>query len=390
MSATLQQKQEQLQKDPNNPQLQAAVKALEEKFAGHPIYQKLETLTLTAMKLRYEQEEKASYALMTSTEHGFCDTTKLDTAEQHRKAAQTIKDEAIVRGRSAMGRTNSPTRKESGKKFVKDVKDIVIDKVKAFWKLTKKGFAKMYQEVKENPELAMYMANPHGPPPASVFEADSKLPTGDPAFLEWLKDKQEVFAKLWQQTLHDIKHPEQYRARMKAHQEAREHQMLHERAMNAEDYHFKKVEEAAHMTVAIAEAYLGEKLLSSSLKLLFKGVARGARGGFQVLESTGGAAKMKVVRYVKRGEKISDIINEGKGLTFSTGNEHALVKLSDGRRAIVSGNTHGISFEAGQVELIYAHTPYISPTKFSRLPSFGDSRSIATNCVPRRYCEQNS
>ena len=43
-------------------------------------------------------------------------------------------------------------------------------------------------------------------------------------------------------------------------------------------------------------------------------------------------------------------------LTAETGHEHALVKLANGERAIVSGNAEGIVFEQGQVECIFGHT----------------------------------
>jgi RHS repeat-associated protein len=68
---------------------------------------------------------------------------------------------------------------------------------------------------------------------------------------------------------------------------------------------------------------------------------------------------MTVVRVIKRGEKITDLTNELKSLTFATGNEYAIVQLADGTRAIVSGGSGGISFAAGQVTRIFVHThPY--------------------------------
>jgi len=90
-----------------------------------------------------------------------------------------------------------------------------------------------------------------------------------------------------------------------------------------------------------------------------------------------------VVRTVARGEKIADIVAEGKALTFSTGNEHALVRLASGERAIVSGGPGGISnLDDLGVDLIYGHThPYhVPPTgpsaeDFSALEQLGQSSS---------------
>jgi RHS repeat-associated protein len=68
---------------------------------------------------------------------------------------------------------------------------------------------------------------------------------------------------------------------------------------------------------------------------------------------------MQIVRTIAKGEKVADIISEGKALTFDTGNEHALVKLASGARAIVSGGPGGITWPAGAVTRIFGHThPY--------------------------------
>ena len=65
---------------------------------------------------------------------------------------------------------------------------------------------------------------------------------------------------------------------------------------------------------------------------------------------------MKVVREIKRGERISDLINEAKALTWSNGLEHALVKLTDGQRVLVSGGADGVRFARGKIKRIYGHT----------------------------------
>jgi hypothetical protein len=67
---------------------------------------------------------------------------------------------------------------------------------------------------------------------------------------------------------------------------------------------------------------------------------------------------MSIVRTLPPGSA-TGIVNQAKALTFSTGNEHALVRLSNGTRALVSGGPGGISFAEGQVARIIGHThPY--------------------------------
>jgi hypothetical protein len=104
--------------------------------------------------------------------------------------------------------------------------------------------------------------------------------------------------------------------------------------------------------------------------------ARLIRGGSSTVNLASGAggeaAEMAVVRTIQRGEKLSDIINEGKALTFETGNEHALIKLATGERALVSGGPGGINFAEGSVSRIFGHThPYgtaaVGPSGLDRL-----------------------
>jgi RHS repeat-associated protein len=74
-------------------------------------------------------------------------------------------------------------------------------------------------------------------------------------------------------------------------------------------------------------------------------------------------APMQVLRVIQRGEKIADIMNEAKAYTFSTGNEAALVKLSSGERALVSGGSGGIDLGEGAVTRLFGHThPYDAPS----------------------------
>jgi hypothetical protein len=78
--------------------------------------------------------------------------------------------------------------------------------------------------------------------------------------------------------------------------------------------------------------------------------------GLAVASGGGPSLPMTIVRIIQRGEKIEDLINEGKGLTWISGNEHAVVTLTDGQRALVCGGPGGIEFEAGQIIRIFGHT----------------------------------
>jgi hypothetical protein len=74
------------------------------------------------------------------------------------------------------------------------------------------------------------------------------------------------------------------------------------------------------------------------------------------------------------------LINEGKALTFTTGNEHALVKLANGTRALVSGGPGGINFAPGQVTRIFGHT---HPT--NALPSAADAAALTILGQSKQY-----
>ncbi|MFN0113009.1 MAG: RHS repeat domain-containing protein [Blastocatellia bacterium] len=80
-------------------------------------------------------------------------------------------------------------------------------------------------------------------------------------------------------------------------------------------------------------------------------------GTATVASGTGGdIAEMVIVETISKGTSIGSIINRAKELTFSTGNEHALVKLASGERALVSGGSGGISFAEGSITRLYGHT----------------------------------
>lgn len=84
---------------------------------------------------------------------------------------------------------------------------------------------------------------------------------------------------------------------------------------------------------------------------------------------------MTVVKTLPPGTA-GGILNEAKALTFTTGNEHALVRLATGERALVSGGPGGISFAEGQVTRIIGHThPY---GVLSSGPSAADAAALRT------------
>jgi hypothetical protein len=95
----------------------------------------------------------------------------------------------------------------------------------------------------------------------------------------------------------------------------------------------------------------------------------------------GEAIQMSKVRPIGRGERVSELIDEGKRLTYETGNEHALVKLANGDRVIVAGGPGGIEFTQ-DVTRVFAHThPYQLPitgpssADFSMLTAYGQRSS---------------
>jgi RHS repeat-associated protein len=111
-------------------------------------------------------------------------------------------------------------------------------------------------------------------------------------------------------------------------------------------------------------------------------IAEGA-AAFAVESSAKGVSEMAIVRLVETGKDVSwnGLKTELKTLQYTTGNEHALVRLANGDRAIVSGGETGISFSSGQVDFIWAHTHPIGPSvgpsaaDFSMLKTLGQSSS---------------
>ncbi|HID74918.1 MAG TPA: hypothetical protein EYP56_02865 [Planctomycetaceae bacterium] len=90
---------------------------------------------------------------------------------------------------------------------------------------------------------------------------------------------------------------------------------------------------------------------------------------------------MQIVREIKKGEKIADIVNEAKALTFTRNVEHALVKLKDGRRVLVSGGRHGIHL-TDDVTRVFRHTHAYS--------EWAGGPSLADLSVLRRLGQRHS
>jgi hypothetical protein len=61
-------------------------------------------------------------------------------------------------------------------------------------------------------------------------------------------------------------------------------------------------------------------------------------------------------RQIAHGERVSSIVGEVADLTRSTGLEHSVVSLADGRRVIVHGGRDGIDFARMDVRRILMHS----------------------------------
>jgi RHS repeat-associated protein len=63
-----------------------------------------------------------------------------------------------------------------------------------------------------------------------------------------------------------------------------------------------------------------------------------------------------VVRDIKHGERIVDVLNEVASLTISEDLEHSVGSLADGRRAILSGGRDGIDFKSVDLRRLILHS----------------------------------
>jgi urease gamma subunit len=110
------------------------------------------------------------------------------------------------------------------------------------------------------------------------------------------------------------------------------------------------------------------KLTNKLLKRVNTGVVESkAFKGLKI--GYGGAGRdvrnMKIIRQINKGEKITDIIDEARQLTYFDDIEHAVVSFKNGDRFLVSGGRHGIDIPKNQVDQIrriIGHThPYSLP-----------------------------
>ncbi|MDV7699533.1 hypothetical protein N6B72_21690 [Chryseobacterium soli] len=133
----------------------------------------------------------------------------------------------------------------------------------------------------------------------------------------------------------------------------------------------------------IPMSFAGGELLSAGWRA--SGIGRvllsQANKAFRIASSGGGETlPMTIQKIIPQGTKVADIINDIKGLTWSTGNEHAVVRLANGEKAIVSGGPGGISFEIGQIKTLFGHThPTVAP------PSSADFRALKILNQTRQY-----
>ncbi len=156
-------------------------------------------------------------------------------------------------------------------------------------------------------------------------------------------------------------------------------------ATNYDKENYKGLLEDLPVYNAIGKIKQGAELTAGILSIVEGGYGLLKAGGIEadisVLSSAGGnSARMSVVRTIAKGEKIDDLMNDLKGLTFTTGNEHAVVTLANGERAIVSGGPGGITFEQGQIRTLFGHT---HPT--SAPPSSADAKALTQLGQSKQY-----
>ncbi|RKT01463.1 DUF6443 domain-containing protein [Chryseobacterium defluvii] len=123
--------------------------------------------------------------------------------------------------------------------------------------------------------------------------------------------------------------------------------------------------------------HLVEEGMEKATKELAKNASKeiGSSGGGEILS-------MNVERIISHGEKIDDLTNEIKGMTWLTGNEHAIVRLASGEKAIISGGSGGISFRPKQIKTLFGHThptsagPSSADFNFLRKYEFSGSKKL--------------
>ncbi len=132
-------------------------------------------------------------------------------------------------------------------------------------------------------------------------------------------------------------------------------------------YHIQVMSEAAVNAVFLVEgAFTGGRALLN----LARGGSVTIRAGFYGSD----VRNAKFVREIKKGEKISDLIDEAKGITYIEDVEAAVIQLQNGSRYLVTGGRHGINLPSNTAK-IYGHT---HPRVMGGVntPSEGDRRAL--------------
>jgi RHS repeat-associated protein len=111
---------------------------------------------------------------------------------------------------------------------------------------------------------------------------------------------------------------------------------------------------------------LGWDLVRGLMGVRAAGVAVGVGGGRRI-------GSMVVLRTLRKGESIADLIEEAKTIGYEMQTEVAVVKLANGERALVTGGAEGISFGEGSIVRLYGHTH-----PFPTGPSSLDFQAIRT------------
>lgn len=105
---------------------------------------------------------------------------------------------------------------------------------------------------------------------------------------------------------------------------------------------------------------------------------------------------MTIVREIRHGEEISDLISLAQNRTISTGVEHAIVRLgpnsvAPGARVFVSGGQHGILFAPRQITTLWGHThPFVtgaSRVDFQALGILGQSKHDPVFLAKETMCK---
>ena len=125
---------------------------------------------------------------------------------------------------------------------------------------------------------------------------------------------------------------------------------------------------AAFGALAVTDVFLVRSLvvgLAKGATQLAGKVSAGRLIGDAVISSgenaAGKIADMVVLREIQHGEKLADITHELKVLTYTTGKEHAVLKMENGARVIVSGGEGGIRLSESVVRLFVHTHPYEVP-----------------------------